>query len=169
QNTKHRHVWPGLASYRIGENSQRRVTSQEIVAEIDTMRARNASLGHIHFNMTALMKGPDSLDERLLSRYASPALVPASPWLGARAPKAPTSRIARDTATGDLVVRLAPAEGEKVWLWTVRSFANDKWTNEVLPGWLRAHRIADPRTTRAVVTAVSRTGVESRAVEIRVP
>ena len=169
QNTKHRHVWPGLASYRIGENSQRRVTSQEIVAEIDTMRVRNASLGHIHFNMTALMKSPDSLDDRLLSRYASPALVPASPWLGAKVPGTPTARIARDTATADLVLRLTPAQGEKIWLWTVRSFANDRWTNEVLPGWLRVHRIADAGTKRAVVTAVSRTGVESRAVEIRVP
>ena len=171
QNTKHRHMWPGLATYRISETGQRRITSQEIVAEIDTMRARNTSLGHIHFNMTALMKGPDSLNERLLSRYAFPALVPASPWLGAKAPGAPSARIVHDTATGDLVMRLTPAQGggERVWLWTVRSYANDRWVNEVLPGWLRAHRLAESATSRAVVTAVSRTGVESRSVEVRVP
>jgi len=169
QNTKHRHIWPGLATYRIGENGQRRVTSQEIVAEIDTMRARNASLGHIHFNMTALMKSPDSLDERLRSRYESPALVPASPWLAAKPPARPAARIVRDTATGDLVLRLQPAQGERVWLWTVRSYAGGKWTNEVLPGWLRSHRLAEAGTSRAVVTAVSRTGVESRSVETRVP
>jgi len=171
QNTKHRHMWPGLATYRISETGQRRITSQEIVAEIDTMRARNTSLGHIHFNMTALMKGPDSLNERLLSRYAFPALVPASPWLGAKAPGAPSARIVHDTATGDLVMRLTPAQGggERVWLWTVRSYANDRWVNEVLPGWLRAHRLAESATTRVVVTAVSRTGVESRSVEVRVP
>src|SRR4029079_770203 len=169
QNTKHRHMWPGLATYRISETGQRRITSQEIVAEIDTMRARNTSLGHIHFNMTALMKGPDSLNERLLSRYAMPALVPASPWLGARAPAAPSARISRDTATDDLVLRLQPAQGDRVWLWTVRSYANGKWTNEVLPGWLRSHRLAESEATRAVVTAVSRTGVESHAVEAHVP
>jgi len=171
QNTKHRHMWPGLATYRISETGQRRITSQEIVAEIDTMRARNTSLGHIHFNMTALMKGPDSLNERLLSRYAFPALVPASPWLGAKAPGAPSARIVHDTATGDLVMRLTPAQGggERVWLWTVRSYANGRWVNEVLPGWLRAHRLAESATTRVVVTAVSRTGVESRSVEVRVP
>jgi uncharacterized lipoprotein YddW (UPF0748 family) len=171
QNTKHRHMWPGLATYRISETGQRRITSQEIVAEIDTMRARNTSLGHIHFNMTALMKGPDSLNERLLSRYAFPALVPASPWLGAKAPGAPSARIVHDTATGDLVMRLTPAQGggERVWLWTVRSYANGRWVNEVLPGWLRAHRLAESATSRAVVTAVSRTGVESRSVEVRVP
>jgi len=171
QNTKHRHMWPGLATYRISETGQRRITSQEIVAEIDTMRARNTSLGHVHFNMTALMKGPDSLNERLLSRYAFPALVPASPWLGAKAPGAPSARIVHDTATGDLVMRLTPAQGggERVWLWTVRSYANGRWVNEVLPGWLRAHRLAESATTRVVVTAVSRTGVESRSVEVRVP
>ena len=169
QNTKHRHLWPGLATYRISETGTRRITSQEIVAEIDTMRARSAPLGHIHFNMTALMKSPDSLNERLLSRYSSPALVPASPWLGAKAPGAPSVRIAHDTATGDLVMRLTPAQGERVWLWTVRSYVNGKWIDEVLPGWLRSHRIAEPATSRAVVTAVSRTGVESRPVEARVP
>jgi uncharacterized lipoprotein YddW (UPF0748 family) len=171
QNTKRRHIWPGLATYRISETGSRRITSQEIGAEIDTMRARNAPLGagHIHFNMTALMKNPDSLNERLLSRYAVPALVPASPWLGAKAPAAPAARIARDTATGDLMLRLTPAPNERVWLWTVRSYANGAWTTDVIPGWLRVHRLAEPATSRAVVTAVSRTGVESRAVEARVP
>jgi uncharacterized lipoprotein YddW (UPF0748 family) len=169
QNPKHRHVWPGLATYRISETGARRITSQEIVAEIDTMRARSTSLGHIHFNMTALMKGPHSLNERLLTRYASPALVPASPWLGAKPPAAPAARVTRDTATGDRLLRLTPAQGEHVWLWTVRSYANGTWTNEVLPGWLRSHRLTDMGTSRAVVTAVSRTGVESRAVEVRVP
>jgi hypothetical protein len=78
-------------------------------------------------------------------------------------------RIARDTATGDLVMRLTPAQGDRVWLWTVRSYVNGKWIDEVLPGWLRSHRLAEPTTSRAVVTAVSRTGVESRPVEARVP
>ena len=164
ENTKHRHVWPGLASYRVTDSSARHIPAQEIVDEIDTMRVRGADLGHILFNMTSLMKDPDSLDEKLAARYAVPALVPASPWLGAHVPRRPSVRMARDTITGDLLVKLAPARAERVWLWTVRSLGANGWTTEVLPGWLRSHRLADPASTRVVVTAVSRTGIESPPV-----
>ena len=89
-NTKHRHIWPGLADYRVTDTSARHMPAQEIVDQIDTMRARGADLGHIHFNMTALMKSPDGLDDKLRSRYAEPTLVPASPWLGATPPGKPS-------------------------------------------------------------------------------
>src|SRR5207253_3246430 len=73
-NTKRRPIWPGLASYRVTENSARHIPAQEIVDEIDTTRARGADPGHIHYNVSALMKDPDSLDEKLATRYGEPAL-----------------------------------------------------------------------------------------------
>jgi uncharacterized lipoprotein YddW (UPF0748 family) len=168
QNPKHRHIWPGLASYRVTEQSARHIPAREIVDEIDSMRVRGRDLGHILYNMTSLMNDPDSLDEKLATRYAVPALVPASPWLGARAPGRPAVRVARDSVTGDLLVNLSPARNERVWLWTVRSLGPNGWTTTVLPGWLRSHRLADGASTRVVVTAVSRTGVESRPANARV-
>jgi uncharacterized lipoprotein YddW (UPF0748 family) len=165
QNTKHRHVWPGLADYRVGEAGAggSRFTAQEIVDQIDTIRARdNAQAGHIHFNMTALIKNPDSLAEKVASRYAEPAIVPASPWLGSKAPARPTATVGRDPTTGDLLLRMTTGGDQKVWLWTVRSLSRGTiWTTSVLPGWLKMHRLADLSTTRVIVTAVSRTGVES--------
>jgi hypothetical protein len=153
----------------VTEQSARHIPAQEIVDDIDTMRVRAAALGHILYNMTSLMKDPDSLDEKLSTRYAAPALVPASPWLGARAPARPSIRIARDTVTGDMLLRLAPAAKERVWLWTVRALGPSGWTSEILPGWLRSHRLADPATTRVVVTAVSRTGMESAVATALAP
>jgi len=161
QNSKHRHVWPGLADYRIGEQNAAHFTAQEIADQIDTVRARDQGPGHIHFNMTALMRSPDGLDDRLAALYREPALVPASPWLGARVPARPTIRTARDSLTGDLLLRLTPGANQRVWLWTVRSLVAASWTTEVLPGWLKTHRLPDPATSKVVVTAVSRTGVES--------
>jgi uncharacterized lipoprotein YddW (UPF0748 family) len=171
QNTTHRHIWPGLATYRIAENSARHITSQEIIDEVDTIRARNVrqvAIGHIHYNMSALMKNPDSLDEKLAVRYAEPALVPPSPWLGSKAPARPIATLGKSAATGEYTVTLASPKGESApWLWTVRTLANGSWTTEVLPGWLRSHRIVSPAVDRVSVTAVSRTGVESAAVEAR--
>ena len=63
------------------------------------------------------------------------------------------------------MLSLAPAQGEKVWLWTVRTYDGSQWTREVLPGWLRSHRLpVSPR--RVIVTAVSRTGVDGAAATI---
>lgn len=63
QNTKKRHMWPGFATYRIAETGARRISSQEIIDEIDSTRARGGDQGHVHFSMAVLMKGPDSLFE----------------------------------------------------------------------------------------------------------
>ncbi len=171
QNSKHRHIWPGLADYRIGEAGANgsRFTSQEIVDQIDTIRARDkGEAGHIHFNMTALMKDPDSLAEKVASLYREPALVPASPWLGSKPPARPTATVARDPETGDLLLRMTAAADPRVWLWTVRSLSRGVWTSEVLPGWLKTHRLPDAATTRVILTAVSRTGVESAEVAVDV-
>jgi hypothetical protein len=166
-NTKKRHIWPGLATYRVAESSQRRIPSQEIVDEVDTMRVRGGDLGHIHFDASALMKNPDSLDEKLSSRYVNPALVPASPWLGAQAPSRPTIATGRDAATNEAMVRFIPAKGEVVWLWAVRASHGGMWTHEILPGWLRSHQFAGGIPDSVRVTAVGRTGVESAAVGAR--
>jgi uncharacterized lipoprotein YddW (UPF0748 family) len=160
-NPKKRHIWPGLATYRVTENSQRHIPGQEIVDEIDTIRVRGGDAGHIHFNTSALMKNPDSLDEKLLVRYASPALVPASPWLGAKAPSRPTITTDRDAATNESILHFAPSKNEIVWLWTVRASRSGSWSNEVLPGWLRSHQFIDVSPDSVIVTAISRTGVES--------
>lgn len=164
QNTKKRHIWPGLATYRVAENSQRRIPSQEIVDEIDTTRVRGGDQGHIHYNASALMKNPDSLNEKLSQRYATPALVPASRWLGGKAPGRPTISLVTDRATGDLIVKLTPKTGETPWLWTVRANPNGTWTSEVLPGWLRSHQLLGANIDSVYVTAVSRTGIESPLV-----
>jgi uncharacterized lipoprotein YddW (UPF0748 family) len=171
QNTKQRHIWPGLATYRVAENSARHISSQEVVDEIDTTRARaprERSLGHIHYNMSALMKNPDSLDEKLANRYIAPALVPASPWLGAKVPGRPAITQGNSAATGELVVTFSPPKGETPWLWTVSTLVGGVWTTAVLPGWVRSHRVADPATTRAVVRAVSRTGIEGAWASVTV-
>jgi uncharacterized lipoprotein YddW (UPF0748 family) len=163
QNTKHRHIWPGLATYRIAANNRTHIPSQEIVDEIDSTRARGGDMGHIHFNATTLMKSPDSVDAKLAILYAEPALVPASPWLGAARPGRPSVKLARDSATNDAEIVMSPGGGPTVWLWTVRTHVDSGWTTEVLPGWLRVHRLppgAD-KATQVYVTAVSRTGVES--------
>jgi uncharacterized lipoprotein YddW (UPF0748 family) len=172
QNTKKRHIWPGLATYRISDTTAtRHILAQEILDEIDSTRVRSGDQGHIHFSMTVLMKNPDGLAEKLATRYADPALVPATPWLGAVPPGKPSISLGLDTETREYSLKLNPTSGEKVWLWTVRSGMDDGgWKVEVLPGWLRVHRLPYPGgVERIVVTAVSRTGMESNPAALPEP
>ncbi|HVX41467.1 MAG TPA: family 10 glycosylhydrolase, partial [Gemmatimonadaceae bacterium] len=167
ENTKHRHIWPGVATYRVAEQSARHIRAQEIVDEIDSVRARGGDMGLVHFNATALRKNADSLDAKLFTRYAAPALIPASPWLGATPPAQPTITLGHDRDTGEPFVTLAPGRGVKTWWWTVRSDSAGVWTTEVLPGSLRRHRLPSSDVTQVIVTGVSRTGIESRAAMAR--
>ncbi|HEY9229315.1 MAG TPA: family 10 glycosylhydrolase, partial [Gemmatimonadaceae bacterium] len=166
ENTKKRHVWPGLATYRILDSSAaRHISAQEIVDEIDSTRVRPGSQGHIHFSMTVLMKNPDSLFEKLSARYAESALVPASPWLGATPPGKPIVSLGHSAATGEPFISLAPAKGGTAWLWVVRTRVGGAWSHQVLPGWLRVHRLPDD-VQMASVTAISRTGIEGPATTV---
>lgn len=164
ENTHHRHIWPGLATYRVRGQGARHIPATEIIAEIDSIRATPGATGHIHFNTTAIMKDADSVAEKLAVSYAVPALVPASPWLGSRRPGRPVVSPGIEKATGERIIRLAPNGGARVWLWTVRTLGDSAWTTEILPGTERQHRLI-PDARRVIVTAVSRTGVESTAVD----
>ena len=58
QNAKHRHVWAGLAAYRLAETSARRMSSQDIIDEIDTTRARGGDVGQRVFQHGVIHEGP---------------------------------------------------------------------------------------------------------------
>ncbi len=162
QNPKHRHVWPGLFTGRVGANGANSWPSEEIVRQVELTRERAAkgATGNVHFPTRVFVRDPDSLDEKLGRLYAEPALVPASPWLNARVPAMPSIRVAIDAATGDRLLRLWWSKGQRPWLWTVRARVGDSWTVDILPGTERVHLL--PRDfTEVYVTAVSRTGNES--------
>lgn len=191
QNVKHRHMWPGNYTNRVGPSRDQGWRADEVLEQIRLTRVQSGATGNVHFSMTAFLADPDSLDERLTSTlYAEPALVPASPWLGRQAPARPTVRlrpaprlaiapaidslIRQDTmaaanAIAPLVVLLEPAKKSEPSLWTVRVLGADAvWTATILPG--AAREIALPATTRdVVVSAVSRTGIESPAARLALP
>jgi uncharacterized lipoprotein YddW (UPF0748 family) len=167
ENTKQRHIWPGLATYRISDTTPaRHIPSDEITEEIKLTRAQPGATGHIHFNTRVIMRSPDSLNAKLSRVYEEPALIPASPWLGGKKPGRPIVALRTDAATGDRLVSLTPAKGESVWLWTVRTQANGTWQTEIIPGWQRRHRLPSADADRVLVSAVSRTGMESATIEL---
>ena len=93
QNPLQRHVWPGLFTSRVATATAATQgvpgniwPAREIADQLAVMRARPAAGGHIHFSLIALQQDRDGLATLLQQgAYATPALVPATPWLSAPA------------------------------------------------------------------------------------
>ncbi|CAN5314549.1 family 10 glycosylhydrolase [soil metagenome] len=155
QNPKGRHVWPGLFTSRITDKPESWPVA-EIVGQIAAQRERApASSGHAHFSIVALKENRRGLSDALKAGpYATPALVPASPWLGI---SAPVSAVPVLTALpgGLLQLRLAgrAVQTQAVWLkygerWEFRIGTDLRLTAAGLNG--------------IVVSAVDRVGNEGR-------
>jgi uncharacterized lipoprotein YddW (UPF0748 family) len=157
-NPRGRHLWVGNYTGRVGAPGRVSWKSDEIVRQVQLTRERAGATGNIHFPMNVFVRDPDSLDAKLAALYAEPALVPASPWLGKRAPGRPHATLRADPATDDRTLRLASGDGAAPWQWVVRERVGGTWTTSLLPAPTHTHRLAGGDVVR--VSAVSRTGVE---------
>ncbi len=162
QNIKGRHVWPGLATYRVGDGKSSAFTMQEIPEQIRTTRARPAGTGHFLYNTTTTLKRNGGTLAATLAAdiYKTGALVPAVPWLDASAPGAPSL-----TASGSAIT-ITPASGEQARWWVIRRRAAGSWTQ-------RVQFATDPivpldvATDRVIVQAVDQAGNASAIAEWR--
>ncbi|WP_426113993.1 glycoside hydrolase family 10 protein [Massilia sp. PWRC2] len=117
QNRQQRHIWPGLFTSRIGAPAKEYAPG-EIVQQIGVTRSRPGASGHVHFSMAALMDNRKGIADQLKAgHYLAPALVPATPWLGATVPGAPQVRARREAA--GVRLKLAPGSANSAYaIWT---------------------------------------------------
>lgn len=89
ENRSRRHLWPGIATERIGSNRP----AGEMIRQIRLTRNQPGVDGHIHWHIKPLMQNRGGIDP-LLKRdvYQEIALPPASPWLGNDRLRAPQVR-----------------------------------------------------------------------------
>lgn len=165
QNTRNRHVWPGLYTSRIGAPT-RDYPPQEIVEQIGVTRTRPGASGHVHFSMVALMQNRKGIGDQLRSNaYVGPALVPATPWLGNDTPGTPAVTGARK-GNG---VYLKLAAGKANALYAVWSRYGGQWRFAVVPAsrvdWTVPDDVKLGQPDLVVVSAVDRLGNESARVQ----
>ena len=180
QNAKGRHLWPGNYTSRSAGLATPVWSSGELLDQIAFTRAQEGATGNVHFSMSALMPDPTPStlapfsplpvmlgEQLLLGPYATPALVPASPWLGRTRPAAPKATLLADAATGGTLLRLAPGDTQPVRRWVVRARYGREWRVELVPGGERRCALTteagEPAPDEVHVTAVDRVGNESRA------
>ncbi len=191
QNTAGRHMWPGLFTSMITKGEpgtvlgNRAWLAREVLDQVELMRQRaprrdatdaNPGVtGHLHFSMATLMQDRDGIATLLqFGRYNQPALVPATPWLGATPPPTPSLTMmagargprlllapgtARDRAA-DGTQGASAIQAYALWL-----RVGGQWRLQVLgPG---AANIDAAGADAAVASAVSRTGMLSARTSLR--
>ncbi len=100
-NIPRRHVWPGLASYRVADGTVSQYSASEIVNEITQVRAlagvtAGGASGTLLYNASSIRLNKGGVADALAaSTYSQAALVPAFSWLDAAAPAAPTVTVSQ--------------------------------------------------------------------------
>jgi uncharacterized lipoprotein YddW (UPF0748 family) len=154
QNPKHRNLWPGLYTGKVGGAWP----ASYITAEILDIRDRlDGASGEIHFSANALVNNRGGISNVLANGlYAEPAVIPPSRWLEPSAPPKPALRM----ETGHAEWAPAGTNEVEVWLWQTRT--GGQWQTRILPGgWRSATLPSEPELV--AVTEIDRCGLSSPA------
>lgn len=162
QNTMGRHIWPGLAVYRVLSGPSP-FTLQEIPDQIRLTRTRGGSTGNLLYNTSWTLKQNSGAIATALQTdlYKTPALVPASPWLDAAPPAPPTITQTQASLT------VTSAANEEVRWWVIRMHDSAGWTTKIQFGTPAPLIILNNSNDRVLVQAVDRAGNISTATEWR--
>ncbi len=125
QNHEGRNIWPGnyTNAVRGGDSGW---PAEEIINQVRATREQEGATGNVHFSMRAFMEERGGFSVTLKEGvYDSPALVPASPWLGDTVPSKPEV-VVRDES-GEHVVHFRSPEDEAIRLWAVYTRSREAW------------------------------------------
>jgi uncharacterized lipoprotein YddW (UPF0748 family) len=174
QNTRGRHLWPGLASWRAAE-AKDGWSVGELTRQIQITQRRPRTTGTILYNTSSIMKGSGAIPNAL-SRgsgpWSQPALVPASPWIRAQTPATPRITGERGGADGAQFRLRWEATGGTPLNWVLKVRRGTNWTTSILPPTKRDGIVqmnTTPRPDFVAVHAVDRLGNESEPALWRLP
>ena len=130
ENVMNRHVWPGLAAYRVADGTSSAFTSEEIPNQIRATRTRSLVSGHVLYNTTSTLKrASGALASDLAAElYDHTAVIPAVPWLDSAPPAPPSLAI-----TGVALAITPQAEEPRWWVVRTRSTTGG-WTTRIMFG-----------------------------------
>jgi uncharacterized lipoprotein YddW (UPF0748 family) len=128
ENSKHRHIWPGLFTSRLNSVTGLDELTNEIMVERGMVQD---APGHIHFSMKAFLRDSTVLITGLKNGpYHRPALVPSFPWLGDSKPAPP--HIAVQPESTALKLTWTHDAPSLVFRWVVYLQYGTTWTYIIL-------------------------------------
>ena len=150
QNTKGRHLWPALADSSVGG----KFSMDEIPRQMQITRQKSDP-GVIHYHLRNVLENL-ALAAVVRAAYAQPALVPASPWLGAVPAEKP--RLAVNTGRNSTRLHWENGGGAPATDWLLQIYSDGIWRTEILPTNQVARSFENYLPEAVVVRAVDRVG-----------
>jgi uncharacterized lipoprotein YddW (UPF0748 family) len=131
QNPLGRHIWAGNIPNNIN-SGERGWRSGEILEQVRLTREHAGFTGNVHFSVTGLLRNADGLADAFRTAvYATPALVPATPWLGNGTPTQPDVRAEPDAGLNATSLTFStPASASR---WIVHALHASGWHTMLLP------------------------------------
>ena len=160
QNSKGRHLWPGIATFRAAGWSP-----DEIQHQVRITRKQPGVTGCIFYSMNSLVKNIALAEAFQRDINAQSALVPASPWLDSIPPDKPKLTIGESHAS--LRFQWETSGGEPAWLWVLQFRTNGVWTTEILPANEMTRTFFTSEPDVVSISAVDRVGNESEPAALR--
>jgi uncharacterized lipoprotein YddW (UPF0748 family) len=161
QNTMRRHLWPGLAAYRVSDGSTSAYAASEIPAQVELTRGQNAatggSTGSLLYNTTVVVNDRGGLRSLLAGGvFAARALPPATSWLDATAPPTPTIGV---TSLGDVLrVSITPVTSEPLSWYLIRWRTGGRWSQRLQRASALTADVPTAGTDGVVVNAIDKVG-----------
>jgi len=171
ENTRNRHVWPGINAGLIEEEGY----ENELFNQILITRGMLAKdPGAVLWNLKALMNDKEAEKALAENYFRKPALVPPSPWMDNKAPKSPEILTNLDGNT--LRISWEHPDENDVFRWVLYfQYEGSKWDFKILNN----DQLSELKTTLSYlvgekkvklskigITAVDRTGNQSDFKEI---
>ncbi len=176
ENSKGRHLWPGIAISRIGRGGEGDGRSAgEIITQINITRknrGRAPGTGHIFWNEKALRKNTGNINQTLVTQaYTQRALVPASPWLGNNK-NMPQAVVTRASLNGDrLSLKWYPESkrASSVRWWVIQVLEGKQWRiAQTVPGAATGIDVLNAsKITAVAIRPVDAAGGVGRAAALR--
>ena len=166
ENTKNRHVWPGINAGLIEEEGY----ENELFNQILITRGMLAKdPGAVLWNLKALMNNKEAEKALAENYFRKPALVPPSPWMDNKAPKSP--EILTNIDGNTLRISWEHPDQNDVFRWVLYfQYEGSKWDFKILNN----DQLSELKTTLSYlvgekkvklskigITAVDRTGNQS--------
>ena len=128
ENRKKRHVWPGIATDRVGDQRP----ASEMAKQIDLIRkASKGHPGHSHWSADSFINNQRGVRELLQRKtYAQRALTPPNPWLKGKAPSRPAALL----TPSENGYRLRVGLQENVRFWLIQTRTDGEWSVHVEDG-----------------------------------
>ncbi len=158
QNTQERHLWPGLASYRVSDGSASAFSPAEIGQQItiarEESRQAGGATGVILYNASSVRTDRSAFMTTIANGlFAAGALPPATTWLDASPPPAPSVTVVESQGELDLVIT-----GSDAHWWLVRWRTRGSWSQRLLPHTQRTITLAASGVDAVVLNAIDRAG-----------